>query len=387
MITRYLIPFIFLFCACKSKPIPSVLQNVAQISEVENRQLAANRFVDSISSQGAPIVRGDSLFYLFQGDVKQVALTGDIVGWNDQGIPFRRIKETNLWYLGQKVLPKSYLEYKLIVDNGEWIIDPLNPDSTVETEYVNSVIRLPGFEDSQETAYRPDIPHGKLDSNRIMSALFDTTFSYKIYTPPNYEVDSLERYPVAYFHDGGANVKIAKVPNIIDLLIHENKMRPIIAVFVEPNERNAEYAYNRQGDFIQFMSTELLPYIDASFRTIPKAEARATIGASFGGLISAKLAFREPVVFGNCGAHSASYWVDNEQPVEMLREKMNLPIKYAAIWGSYERGIKNPNDKVKEAFLDVDREMYWKELPFGHSWYLWRATTDDFLIYFFPPIL
>jgi enterochelin esterase family protein len=40
--------------------------------------------------------------------------------------------------------------------------------------------------------------------------------------------------------------------------------------------------------------------------------------------------------------------------------------------------------KVKDYLIEMGYTTYWKELPEGHSWGLWRATLDEMLEFFFP---
>ncbi|MEM7655474.1 MAG: alpha/beta hydrolase-fold protein, partial [Bacteroidota bacterium] len=110
---------------------------------------------------------------------------------------------------------------------------------------------------------------------------------------------------------------------------------------------------------------------------------RATIGASFGGLISAKLAFGYPEVFGHCGVHSGAYWPKGSEAVAFIEDHKDAPVNYAAIWGTYE-GVTHNNYQVRDLLQEAEKEIYWRELPEGHTWALWRATMDELLAQFFP---
>ncbi|RMG68811.1 MAG: hypothetical protein D6722_11380, partial [Bacteroidetes bacterium] len=124
--------------------------------------------------------------------------------------------------------------------------------------------------------------------------------------------------------------------------------------------------------------------VDDRYRTRPEPAQRATIGASFGGLISVLIAYGYPEVFGHCGSHSGAYWPNGMHTVQYVRDRRDAPVDYAAIWGSYE-SVGPYNRQVVQALEATGRPVYWAVYPEGHTWGLWRATTDDFLKRFFPP--
>ncbi|MEO0473372.1 MAG: alpha/beta hydrolase-fold protein, partial [Bacteroidota bacterium] len=263
-----------------------------------------------------------------------------------------------------------------------WSLDSLNPKIHVAGEYTNSVLMGKDYVLPTETEFDAAIAHGKLDTIPVDTNQWPLCHNLVIYTPPGYATDSLS-YPAAYFHDGDNQLGIAAVPNVLDNLIAAGKIQPTIAVFLEPNDRNLDYAFDRRMAFADFVAQQLVPFVDQSFRTIDDPAQRATIGASFGGLISAIIAYQHPDVFGNCGIHSGAFWPNDDWGVDFVRERMDAPVKYAAIWGSYE-GVGKNNQAIIDAFAAKDKEVLWRVLPEGHSWGLWKATTDDFLIHFFP---
>ncbi|MEQ9229266.1 MAG: alpha/beta hydrolase-fold protein, partial [Cyclobacteriaceae bacterium] len=95
------------------------------------------------------------------------------------------------------------------------------------------------------------------------------------------------------------------------------------------------------------------------------------------------IAFTRPDVFGNCGLHSGAFQVDNYATNSIVTEEVK-DIKVASIWGSYEGDLSVNMRKIRDHFVNNNYDLYWKELPEGHSWGLWRATLDDMLIHFFP---
>jgi enterochelin esterase-like enzyme len=67
--------------------------------------------------------------------------------------------------------------------------------------------------------------------------------------------------------------------------------------------------------FEQQVVNELLPHIDAVYRSIQTREARAIGGISRGGVWSLEIAFRHPDAFGIVGAHSPALSANRAPPV------------------------------------------------------------------------
>ena len=81
---------------------------------------------------------GDSLLFLLKGypSATRVILSGNFNNWNEAELEMDKTSQGwQLWY----VLGPGNYEYKFIVD-GKWMTDPVNPNSTGEGEYQNSVL-------------------------------------------------------------------------------------------------------------------------------------------------------------------------------------------------------------------------------------------------------
>lgn len=160
-----------------------------------------------------------------------------------------------------------------------------------------------------------------------------------VWLPPAYTPNHPERFPVLYFHDGqnlfDPHLSYAGVDWDIDgamiRLINEGKIRPTIVVgiwntprrtreymparaarqFVEP-ARASQYLAELGGDllsdeYLKFITTELKPFIDACYTTLPDQADTFIMGSSMGGLISLYAVCEYPHIF--CGAACVStHW-------------------------------------------------------------------------------
>jgi enterochelin esterase family protein len=107
------------------------------------------------------------------------------------------------------------------------------------------------------------------------------------------------------------------------------------------------------------------------------------MGDSFGGNISALISYQYPDVFGLCGLHSAAFWPNNYEVYNMIISGDKKNIKYYSVWGKYESLYSNMRNFLAQ-MTSLGYEIDGKEFNEGHSWGLWRATTDLILEYFFP---
>lgn len=387
--TKFLPLFLLLtisIIACQKKgnqPIPDALKFIAEVSDPTEKQGLADQLIDSLEQTNQiPFIQDGTVTYLLKSSAKKTSLVGAMNDWSPRKDPMTLLEGTDLWYYHTNIEPNARMEYKFVQDNN-WSIDPRNKQTTKVGRHRNSVILMPEYKIPTEVVYDSTVVKGKLDTLKAQKDQWDLCRSMVVYTPPDYYF-SAQKYPLVIFHDGHNQINVAQVPTILDNLIHAGKIRPCIAVFLEPDDRERDYAYGRRFAFAEFVAKELIPFMDQSYRTEAQATSRATIGSSFGGLISVIIAYSHPEVFGHCGALSCAFWPNNQEPLEFIKNNMDKPINYAAIWGSYD-GVRKNNQKVIKAFEAKGKSVFWKELPEGHNWGLWRANTDEILIQFFPP--
>jgi len=141
--------------------------------------------------------------------------------------------------------------------------------------------------------------------------------AYRIYLPPDYD-QSERRYPVLYllhgwpFDDGHWDNLGAD--EAADQAIVAGVLPPFIIVM--PRASEALYIRTSGGDysFEAQVVNELLPHIDATYRTWPLRESRAIGGISRGGVWALEIAMMHPDLFAIVGAHSPALSVNMAPP-------------------------------------------------------------------------
>jgi predicted alpha/beta superfamily hydrolase len=163
------------------------------------------------------------------------------------------------------------------------------------------------------------------ESTLITSDILDEDRKISIYLPDDYTY-SKAKYPVLYLLDGGTHLQHASgaadylssrgiVPDIIVVAIHNiDRSRDFSPIHVEtiPTSGGAE-------KFLGFLSEELVPYMDKSYRT---AGFNILLGHSFGGTFIAYSLLAEPDLFDGFLAVSPYLMYADNHAVSQTSEKL-----------------------------------------------------------------
>ena len=343
--------------------------------------------VDSFLTKNSimPLVELDSIcLFVYRGNVTTVCVAGDANGWSSDGSPMTTLSSTNLRYYSDVYEPDARLDYKFVTNGSNWILDPMNPRTCAGGYGPNSEVAMPEYVQPPEIKYYPNIHHGTIHSFSFTSDILGNSRTIKVYTPPDYDSYPEHHYPVVLFHDGLEYITLGSANNIIDYLLSEGRINSIIAVFVPPVNRDDEYAFNLTQKYESFIVDELMPHIDATYRTLLDPEFRAMAGLSFGGLLTTQICFNRPESFGLAAPYSPSYWVKNKEVFNSVLGGLKKDIKWYIDWGTYEPDITINARLFKDGLEAKEYEKEWNEWHEAHSWGSWRAHLDNALEFFFP---
>ncbi len=150
----------------------------------------------------------------------------------------------------------------------------------------------------------------------MKSAVLGRDVHYAVYLPPDYQI-SKRRYPVVYLLHGYTDdesgwIQFGEIGPIADRALAERKIPPMIIVM--PDGGVTWYINDHLGKvrFEDMFVQELVPFIDASYRTRADRQYRGVSGLSMGGWGTLIYALRHPELFASCAAFSAAVWTDEE---------------------------------------------------------------------------
>lgn len=155
-----------------------------------------------------------------------------------------------------------------------------------------------------------------------------------IWLPPDYDA-SPARHPVVYFlagFGGGGRFLLSEslwgetLPQRLDRLARDGVRLPIVVMADCLTRLGGSQYINSAatGRYEDHLIDELIPFVDATFRTEPRRERRAVMGKSSGGYGATVLAMRHPEVFVAAADHSGDKYFE-------LCYKADIPDAVAAL--------------------------------------------------------
>lgn len=146
----------------------------------------------------------------------------------------------------------------------------------------------------------PAVRAPRVTHHTFESKAAKTKVSFHAYTPEIYDVEKERRFPVLYWlhGTGGGRGGIAPMSAWFDAAIREGNIPPMLVVF--PNGLATSMWCDSKDGRVPMETVvvkELIPHIDANFRTIAKREGRLIEGFSMGGYGAARLGLKYPDVF------------------------------------------------------------------------------------------
>ena len=153
----------------------------------------------------------------------------------------------------------------------------------------------------------------------------------RVLLPPGY-ADGASRYPVLYLNDG-QDVEAVGVEVTLQALNAKHEIQPLIVVAIDmPRDRMGGYGAFDRGSrhsmpaqtkfgpvgmhawaYATWVTSKLLPAIDARYRTRANVDDRAVAGWSLGALSAFGIGWQYPELFGTVGAFSPSFWVSADR--------------------------------------------------------------------------
>ena len=170
-----------------------------------------------------------------------------------------------------------------------------------------------------------DVPHGKVTQfDPLESKVFPgTKRRFSVYVPAQY--DAGKPAALMVFQDGHAFQGTSgdfRLPVVFDNLIAKGDMPATIAVMVDPGSHkelpemrgwnptptNRAVEYDSvNGDYAEFVITELMPVVEAQYNITKNPELRAICGNSSGGIAAFGVAWHRPDSFRKVLSHIGSF--------------------------------------------------------------------------------
>jgi enterochelin esterase family protein len=331
-------------------------------------------------------------FRLYAPKANEVTITGDWMATLEArtGGTAKMIKGSDgVWTFTSPPLEPTIHLYYFTLD-GLNIADPVNPVVKLRNRTSGSLVEVPGTP-APVWQLQP-VPRGTVDFNWHRSAAYNDEHQFAVYLPPGYRPGSA-RYPVLYLIHGGGDIFSSWVhPGaanvILDNLIAQKKAVPMIIVmpYNGANYPNLPLelggaAGDAASRFERYLVQELIPYIDANYRTLADRKNRAMAGLSAGGGATFNVGLKHTELFSQFGFFSSGA-ITGEAAGRYpeLASAKAAEGKLDLIWISY--GNQDPNFKGAEAFSAALARNGVKHTYVtrdgGHVWPVWRWSLAEF---------
>ena len=349
-----------------------------------------------LAGQEFPLAEPGMLTFAWRGEAEHVHLVRWIHGGGNR-LPFARLGGTDLWLLRLPVEDGGRFEYKLGIGRGggeALVLDPLNPARAGDPFGENSVAGTLGYERPEWSLPR-GAPAGRIEEIGVASAAFGETRGVRVYLPAGH--DAGRAYPLVVVHDGDDYVAYADLPVVLDNLIDEGAIPPVIVALVQTRDRLGEYSGSRAH--ARFLVQELLPALGARWRIAAAAEERVLLGASLGAVASLSTAFRFPGAFGGLVLKSGSFILDERKLarrphavfhriarlMRALARVPELPGTRAFVSTGELEGLADENRALAEFLRARGVDVLFKSAWDGHHWHNWRDQLRDGLTWVLRP--
>ena len=302
--------------------------------------------------------------------------------------------EDGAWYGYTRPLDEGFHYYAIKIDGAE-VPDP-NSLFFYGASRWGSAVEIPA-KDRDFYALK-DVPHGQIREINYFSKSGNANRHAFVYTPPNYDRDTITRYPVLYLqHGAGENEtgwgRQGYAGLIMDNLIASGKARPFIIAmeyggnpFAGPRPTNSVAGSGpRTFDFSAFekaLIEDFIPYIDANFRTIADQPHRAMAGLSMGGMQTRAITLAHLDRFSHIGVFSGgSIARTNITDMAVFKEKVKLVfVSYGSRELGGDRTNRGGDPKVNVAALKEAgiNAVFYESPDTAHEWLSWRRSLREF---------
>ena len=332
-------------------------------------------------------------------------------------------EEGGAWVGVSRPQDEGFHYYQLVVD-GAQVPDPGSLYFYGASRW-GSGIEVPAQD--QEFYTLRNVPHGQIREVHYFSKTSNSVRRCFVYTPPDYDKDASQRFPVLYLQHGAGEDETGwgnqgHAGLIMDNLLSEGKAKPFIIVMengggigprgswpggtpggVAAGSTNGAPVPGTGGPggrggfnfstFEHVLVDDLIPYIDSTYRTLADQPHRAMAGLSMGGMQTRQITLAHLDKFSHIGVFSGGSIGTNDIS-DMAAFKQKVKLVFVS-YGSREldnanrrggsRGPFGGDPKANTEALKqagINTQFYVSPLT-AHEWQSWRRSLYEFALFLF----
>lgn len=310
--------------------------------------------------------------------------------------------EDGAWTLTSPPVVPGFHYYAFNID-GAQVNDP-GSDVFFGTGKPTSGIEIPAS--GVDFYHAKDVPHGEVRSRWYHANVTGKTRHVLIYTPPGYDKEPERRYPVLYLQHGGGEdetgwTRQGNVNFILDNLIAAGKAKPMIVVMEKGYATRSGEAKTTTppargsgdgGAFEDVVLKDLIPMIDATYRTHADKNHRAIAGLSMGGGQALRIGLTHLDTFAVVASFSGVRDVDLKTAYAgvfadptAFDQKAQLLYLHSGTVGM-DANIHKSASSLHNALQEsgIKNVVFRDAEGFAHEWQTWRYALHDLAPRLFP---
>jgi enterochelin esterase-like enzyme len=236
-----------------------------------------------------------------------------------------------------------------------------------------------------------DIPHGEVRALWYHSKVTGKVRRGFVYTPPGYDRAPDTRYPVLYLQHGAGEdergwTTQGRANFILDNLIAAKKAKPMIIVMdngYADRVGRAARMFDFRG-FEEVLTGELIPKVDATYRTLAGRDHRALAGLSMGGMQALQIGLKHLDKFAYIGSFSGpplgrldvktSYGGAFADPVVFNQKLRLFWLGAGTAEERFAAGLKAMHRALDKAGV---KHLVFESPGTSHEWQTWRRSLHD----------
>jgi enterochelin esterase-like enzyme len=327
--------------------------------------------------------------------------------------------EDGAWVGTTRPIDEGFHYYRINIDGAE-VPDPGSKFYFGASRW-GSGIEIPAHD--QDFYAIKNVPHGQVRENWYFSPSTNAVRRCFVYTPPDYDKDPSKRYPVLYLQHGGGEDETGwavqgRANFIMDNLIAAGKAKPFIIVMDNgggnvfggkgakgpvtgkgdgAKDAKGEGAKDGKGDaakggkgfggkgfggkgpggfnfagFGKILTEELIPYIDANYRTHSDQAHRGMAGLSMGSMQTKQITLANLDKFSHIGMFSGGSIAPAD--ISNLGDGFKQKVKVLFVsYGGREKGAAAKGNAEALEKLGI-RSVYYESPETAHEWQSWRRS-------------
>jgi enterochelin esterase-like enzyme len=375
----------------------TLVSDLTALSNADQKERRVDQFLADVKrAGGAPLKNGGDTLFLFRGN-GPANVTGDFNGWSTTSDAMTQVSGTSLWTARRSFDSTERHQYKIFA-GGNYLEDPFDPwvqwdgvafDPNQTLGNFNAVVDGPTNPLTQPEIRR-DLFHSSVENND--REIF-------VYLPPQYFANTSARFGSLYNDDGHEAITRGEFEKAAQDTMNDHSSQAVVMVFVALNsqlDRFNEYCQSpddtevagvqpRADKYAKLLADELVPDVDAHFRTDPVASHRAMMGQSLGGLSSYYVAFTRPETFGLVASQSGTFSWANNEVINDYQNSPKLPLTRL-----YVDSADTADNSVSAGQMDdvLQSKGYTHERIIGvgdtHDWVYWNHRYHNAMTFLFP---